>query len=316
MMRKALIHLDFPAKHLVVLRERYPELQFVINKEKDGLLKQLEDTEVLITFQCTKEMVAGAPKLKWIQGVSAGIDAMPLEEITSREIILTNGKGIHGTHMAEYALAAMISLARNLHLVFRNQTKRKWERDILQGEIFGATVGILGLGSIGKEVAKKASLMGMKVIGLKNTPESMEYVDHVYGPEEMDEVFIESDYVINLLPHTQQTHGIINKRHFQLMKETACFINMGRGRTVNEEDLIEALQNDEIRALFTDVFEEEPLPEESPLWEMENVVITPHICGESYKYMDHAMEIIEHNLKVYLYKKGEMINLVDFNSGY
>jgi phosphoglycerate dehydrogenase-like enzyme len=217
--------------------------------------------------------------------------------------------------MSEYAIWAMISLARNTHILMRNQIGGKWDKKVFQGEINGSTVGILGLGSIGQEIARKASLLGMHVIGVKSNPQDVDYVDKVYGEEGMAEVFKESDYVINLLPSTKKTEKIVDMRYFSLMKEKACFINMGRGTTVNENDLIRALQEKKFRAMVSDVFENEPLSEDSPLWKMDNVILTPHICGPSPKYNERSMEIIEHNLKAYL-SGGDMINIVDPAKGY
>lgn len=316
-MTKALINFEFPETQANRLRNRFAELDLSTVSDRQALLERLGDCEVLIPFfECTREMLDAAPGLKWVQAISAGVDYMPLEEIKRRGILLTNGRGIHTIHMAEYAVAAMVGLARNFHLMFRNQMRKKWDRAVPQGEINGSVAGIIGLGAIGKEIAKRASFFGMKVLGVKSRPEPVESVDEVYGEEGMEEVFKKSDYVINLLPYTPQTEKMIDKRFFGLMKESACFINIGRGKTVNEPDLVEALRGGKIRAMVSDVYFEEPLPEGSPLWEMENVVITPHICGVSPKYMERATDIIEHNLEVYLRGEGEMINVVDLERGY
>jgi phosphoglycerate dehydrogenase-like enzyme len=218
--------------------------------------------------------------------------------------------------MAEYAVAAMISLARNFHLMYRNQLEGKWDRSVAQDEIHGCTAGIIGLGSIGQEIARKASMLGMRVLGVKNTPGPQEGVDEVYGPEQMGDVFRQSDYVINLLPDTRATRGLIDKAFFSLMRPSACFINLGRGSTVNQADLIDALRTKMIRAAVSDVYEEEPLPADSPLWQMENVILTPHIAGASPQYLRRAMEIIRHNLEAYLSSSGRMINVVDPAQGY
>ena len=284
-----------------------------------GELKScLPDTEILVTLFAfpDAELIELAPRLRWIQALTAGIDFYPLSKIKERDILLTCGRGIHKIYMAEYAIAAMINLARNFHLMFRNQLRSKWDRSISQDEIHGKTVGILGLGSIGQEIACKAFVLGMRVIGVKNTPQPLESVDHVYGPAEMEEVFKQSDFVINLLPNTASTSGLIDKTFFALMKKSACFINLGRGSTINQADLIDALQMKLFRALVSDVYEKEPLPEDSPLWQLENVILTPHVAGVSSKYLERALSIIRHNLKVYVGHSGEMINVVDLTRGY
>jgi phosphoglycerate dehydrogenase-like enzyme len=261
-------------------------------------------------------MIQLAPKLKWIQALTAGVDFLPLSQIKDQDIMLTCGRGIHKIYIAEYAIAAMINLARNFHQMFGNQLKAKWDRTVSQDEIHGRVAGIIGLGSIGQEIARKASVLGMRVIGVKNDPQPLPGVDRVYGPAEMAEVFKQSDYVINLLPGTPTTGHLIDKKFFGSMRRSACFINLGRGSTVNQADLIDALRTKTIRALVSDVYEQEPLPEDSPLWHLDNVILTPHIAGVSPQYLDRALDIIRHNLPVYLSQSGEMMNIVDFTRGY
>ena len=316
-MPQVLIHFDLPEPYMRRLQENFPMLAFDICTDGKQLLEKLRHAEILLTFiRCNHEILAAAPELKWVQAISAGVDYMDMAEIRRRGILVTNGRGIHKIHMAEFALAAMIDLARGFHLMFRNQMQKKWDRSVPQGEIYGATVGILGLGAIGLEIAKKAAFMGMRVIGVKRSPEPQEFVEEVYGQDEMGVVFSKSDYVINLLPSTAGTEKLIDRRCFDLMKPSACFINIGRGRTVNEQDLIDVLQRKKIRALVSDVYYTEPLPPDSPLWELDNVILTPHICGASPRYMERAMQIIEHNLNVYVGGKGQMINVVDVEAGY
>ena len=317
-MNKLAVYFNPPegfTKHLSDITDKF-EISICTNR--DELESCLPDTEVLIAlFSFPDEnIIRRASKLRWIQALTAGVDFYPLSRIKEKKIILTCGRGIHKIYIAEYAVAAMINLARNFHLVFRNQLKGKWDRSIAQDEINGKIVGILGLGAIGREIARKANILGMRVIGVKTRPQLMEAVDHVYDPSEMEEVFRQSDYVINLLPDTKETRGLIDKRFFAMMKKSACFINLGRGTTVNQADLIEALQLKMFRALVSDVYEEEPLPEDNPLWRMENVILTPHIAGVSPKYLERAIDIVRHNLKVYVSQAGEMMNVVDLTRGY
>ncbi|MEJ2166730.1 MAG: D-2-hydroxyacid dehydrogenase [Desulfobacterales bacterium] len=307
-----------PEEFLTQLKDISGEFEVIVCKKRDELKSYLPRTEILITLfaRPDAEMIRLAPNLKWIQSLSAGVDFFPLDEIKKQGIVLTCGRGIHKIYIAEYAVAAMVNLARNLHLMLRNQLAGKWDRSIAQDEIHGRTAGIVGLGSIGREIARKASMLGMRVIGVKQTPRPIEGVDHVYGPMEMGEVFKQSDYVVNLLPATKETRGLIDKTYFALMHKSACFINLGRGATVNQADLIDALCTKTIRAAVCDVYEEEPLPADSLLWQLENVILTPHVAGVSPQYLQRAMEIIRHNLNVYLSGSGQMINVVDLSRGY
>jgi len=317
-MNKLVVYFRASEEFMNHLKNFSNNFEIIMCKGPDKLQSHLPKTEILVTLFNSPDakMIQQAPRLKWIQALTAGVDSFPLNQIKKQNILLTNGRGIHKIHIAEYAIAAMITLARNFHLMFRNQLKNKWDRSVPQDEINGRTVGIIGLGAIGQEIARKASILGMRVIGVKHNPHPLEGVQHVYSPAQMESVFKKSDYVINLLPDTPDSKSLIDKTMFAAMKKTACFINLGRGPTVNQTDLIEALQKKKIRALFSDVYAEEPLPEDSPLWEMENVVLTPHIAGVSPKYLERGMDILRHNLPVYVTSSGEMINVVDLDRGY
>jgi phosphoglycerate dehydrogenase-like enzyme len=312
------VYFDPPQDFITHLGNISDNIQIIVCTNRDDLKNCLPETEILVTLLSwpDAEMIDLAPKLKWIQALTAGVDFFPLSEIREQGIILTCGRGIHKIYMAEYAIAAMINLARNFHLMFNNQLKANWDRSVPQDEIHGRVAGIIGLGSIGQEIARKASILGMRVIGVKNNPGPLQGVDHVYGPAEMKEVFRKSDYVINLLPGTPATRGLIDKKLFSSMRRSACFINLGRGSTVNQADLIDALQTNTIRALVSDVYEVEPLPGDSPLWHLDNVILTPHIAGISPQYLERALDIIRHNLQVYVNQSGEMMNVVDLSRGY
>jgi len=316
--KKILVDFDLGEDRVEQLKKGCGGCDVALCTDRALFAEQLRDTEILVTFlhPITAEMIDDAPGLRWIQALTAGVDMLPLDTLRKRGIIITSGRGIHKIFMAEYAIAAMVNLARNFHLMFRNQMEGRWDRSVPQGEIYGSTLGILGLGSIGREIAKRASCFGMRVIGAKRTPQPVECVEHVYGFGEMKEIFRQSDYVINLLPDTAETREVVDKGCFDLMKETACFINMGRGATVKEADLVEALQKGAIRGLVSDVFTVEPLPEDSPLWTLDNAILTPHICGVSLKYVERGMDIILRNMEVYLTGSGTMESVVDLARGY
>ncbi len=319
-MRKIVIHaptyLNAKREPVEALLQPAEDWQVIMVHKPDELEKVIEDAEILVTHPCPKEIILKGRKLKWLQALSVGVDAFPLETLIANGVIITNGKGIHSIHMAEYAIAALVCLARSIHVMMRHQFEHTWNRKIPQGEIYGATLGILGLGTIGREVARKADLMGMRIIGMKTSPSPVPHVEKVIDLTQIDRLFTDSDYIINLLPGTAHTEHLIDQRLLSLMKPEACLINMGRGSTVKQDDLIEILKARRIRAFWSDVFEEEPLPENDPLWQMDNVVITPHMCGESTKYMQKAMTIIEHNLKVYQTGEGTMMNMIDPAKGY
>jgi len=221
-MTHALIAFDLAEHHVRHLRDTYPKVDFAQSTVNEELFNHLPRTEILLAFfLCTRRMLAAAPRLKWIQAISAGVDYMALDEIRRRGILLTNGRGIHKIHMAEFTLAAMISLARGFHIMFRNQLQKRWDRNVPQQEIHGATLGIVGLGAIGGAIAEKAAMMGMHVIGVRRRPGPFPHVEQVYGPDEMGPVFQRSDYVVNLLPYTPETEKLIDRRYFTQTTPTA-----------------------------------------------------------------------------------------------
>ena len=315
-MSTILIFHQIPEPHRLAIEKICPEHEVIICSKRRSLYDHLPEAEVLMTFKLDQDMLQNAPRLKWVQSFSTGVDNLPLAQLRQKSIILTSTRGIHRIQMAEYGIAAMINLARNCPQMFHNQVNRRWDRNVTQNEIYGAWLGILGLGDIGREIARKAKLFGMHVLGVKRQPEPVVDVEAVYDLSQIQKIFQKCDYIINLLPRTADTVGVINKSCFNLMKPDAAFINMGRGTTVNQDDLIQALQAQKIKGMVSDVFAKEPLPPESPLWSMSNVIITPHIAGNSKFYEDKAMLIIRHNLKAYVQKDREMLNVFDYSRGY
>ncbi|MFA6939943.1 MAG: NAD(P)-dependent oxidoreductase [Clostridiaceae bacterium] len=240
-MIKALVDLKMDQKNIDRIKET-PGYEFIITKDKEEAEKYIEQCQVYISFAPKEKYIEMGKNLKWVAALSAGVDYIPLDLIKSKNIILTNGSGIHKTHMAEYTISMMIALSRNLSSIEKNNRKKIWDADITQDQIFGKTVGILGLGSIGSEIAKYSKLLGMRVIGAKRNISDMEYVDKIYGQDEMEKVFSISDFVVNVLPYTAETHKIIDLKYLSKMKSKSYYINIGRVKTTNEEDLIKILK--------------------------------------------------------------------------
>lgn len=287
-------------------------------QNREEFLASAQNADVLFVYweNPPKEYFETAQNLKWYATCMAGVNALPLDVIQKKGYILTNGRGLYDIHMAEYAIGMMILDVRNLDQCVKNQEKKVWQMPP-QNQIYGKCLGILGLGSIGQEVAKKASAMGMRVIGTKRNQQAVPFVDAVYAADEIDEIFKESDYVINLMPQTSETAGSIGKRQFERMKPSACIINMGRGSAVVEAELVAALNEGVFRRYISDVFVVEPLPSDSVLWEMENVLITPHICGPNETLLDKAYPLFKHNLQAFLDgRKDEMKNVYSYTRGY
>ena len=300
-----------------MLEKEFPEISFRFCTSEEELLRALPDAELLIGTHVRDYMLDVAPNLKFIQSFFAGMDHYNLKRMEQSGIVVANARGLAVSNFSEWVIGAMIMMARSFNLIAKNNARKVWFKPE-QGEIAGRTLGILGLGAIGREVAKKASLLGMHVIAVKRTPgEQSEGVSELFMQAQMDEVLERSDFVVNLLPHTPETHELIDRRSFARMKPTASFINPGRGKTVKEADMIEALQNKTIKNCMLDVYYNEPLQEDSPLWDMENVFITPHVAGENVDYVEKGLPIIRHNLACYLSGNyGDMMNIVSSERGY
>jgi phosphoglycerate dehydrogenase-like enzyme len=203
----------------------------------------------------------------------------------------------------------MLALNRKFPMLVRNQDRRVWDSRP-SPLLYKKNVGILGLGVIGQEIARKCKAFGMTVYGIDLLKIKIDSVDYAYGPQELIEVLREVDYFINVVPSTAETQNMIGAREFAAMKPTAFFINVGRGETVDEDALIQALKAEKIAGAALDVFHQEPLPEDHPLWGMPNMIITPHVAGKSDIYSDQVLPIFEENLQRYL--QGERRDLINF----
>jgi D-2-hydroxyacid dehydrogenase (NADP+) len=284
----------------------------VLRAKLDALLAQ---TEVIYGFAPPSKLIARAPRLRWINAISAGVDAFLIPDIIESPVLLTNSRGIHGVQVSETVFMMVLMLAKGAPSFLRQQAERKWQRAV-PGVLHLKTIGILGLGVIGREVARRARAFGMRVIAVeaKATGETDD-VDSVFPPDRLTEVLSQSDYVVVTLPLTPETSKLIGEPELRAMKKTAYLVNVARGGIIDEDALSRALTGRWIAGAGLDVFTTEPLPQESPLWELPNVVITPHIAGDREDYHTLAANLFCENLKRYL-EGRELINLVDKRRGY
>lgn len=258
---------------------------------------------------------AGAPRLRWIQLTSAGMDRAARSGLVESEFMLTSASGLHATPIGEYVLLVMLMFAKGAPKFVRAQDRREWVRYMPQ-ELFGKTVGIVGLGHIGGEVARLAKALGCRVIAMRRSESSAdERVDAFVPRSELPRLLGESDYVVLSIPLTDETRHMIGEAELRAMKPSAVLINIARGAVVDEAALVRALKDGTIAGAGLDVFEQEPLPPESELWGMENVVLSPHISGGTEIYNQRATGIFCDNLRRYL--AGEpLLNLADASRGY
>jgi len=275
------------------------------------------EAEVLVSFgqDITEETLFHFPKLRWIQVMSAGIDHLPLQAMAGRGIALTNARGAHHIQMSEHILWSILTIMRQGQLSIRHQVRKLWKPEVRIEELYGKTVCIVGAGSIGEDVAKKCRAFGMTVWGITHSVKNHLAYDRIGMIHDLTAFLEMSDIVVAIVPLTAETFGMFNKDVFSHMKPGSYFINVARGAVVDESALVEALNTDKIRAAALDVFVKEPLPQNSPFWEMENVVLTPHIAGRSPHYVERTFEIFNKNLKVYP-DFSQMLNHIDISRGY
>ena len=257
------------------------------------------------------EVLTFADRLEWVQSGWAGVDQLCRPGLR-RDYVLTNAKGIFGSLISEYVMTYLFAFERRVFSMRSNQMKRHW-KPLSYRRAKDITLGIIGLGSIGRELALTARHFGIRVIGLNRSGKPCEAVEEVYTVNELKAFLKEPDYVVLTLPATRQTNNFINFEALRMMKSSAVLINVGRGNSLNEADLVSALSEGVISGAVLDVFEDEPLVPESPLWQMPNVYITPHMAATSFP--EDIAEIFIENYRRFR-RKNTLLHLVDFELGY
>lgn len=305
-------------KHRTRLRERYPDSTFIFSRDMDEARQHIDNAQILMTFgeDLTDELIDEASRLKWIMVLSAGVDKMPFKVINDRNIMVTNARGIHKYPMAEYAISMLLQVNRQAKQMMENEKANKWDRSVRMQEMTGKTMLIAGTGAIGQEVARLARAFRMNVNGVSRSGRSVEYFDRTVKQDELESVLPGTDYVVSVLPSTSETKHFFTYDHFRIMPDHTVFLNMGRGDVVQEKTILKAVREGELAHAVLDVFEEEPLPEDHPFWQEENVTVTPHLSGVSPFYQKRALEIFEENLQTYLNGGTDYVNKMDVTRGY
>jgi phosphoglycerate dehydrogenase-like enzyme len=283
----------------------------------------LAEAEVLFTSTVIPpDIAAHAPKLRWVQITAAGAEGLLDSEMVRSGITLTTASGIHAVPIGEYVMGVMLAFAKGLPAAMRAQAERTW-RPYLAEELHGKTVGILGLGAIGGYVAKLAKADGMRVLAIRRSVRrraagrkaGIVDVDELLPPSDLPDLLSQADYVVIAVPLTPESRGLIGERELRTMRPTARLINISRGALIDEAALVRALKEGWIAGAALDVFQQEPLPGDSELWGMDNVILTPHISGGTPVYMERAVALFCDNLRRYL--AGEPLrNAVDLQRGY
>ena len=305
------------------LRREFPDLEVDQLNSYENVEQHIADVEILFGISIRPEQFVAARKLRWIHSQAAAVHQLMFPELVNSDVIITNARDVHGPVVAEQVIAMMFALAKRIPAAVRFQQKHVWGQDAFSSgrshsrELAGATLGLVGLGSIGRNVAKHGSALGMRVIAVREHPEKEkpQYVDEVLPTSKLQELLTQSDYVVLSTPVTPETKGMIGAPQLAAMKPDAFLLNVGRGPLIDEAALVEILRRNKIGGAALDVFEQEPLPPESPLWDLEDLLITPHTAGISEKMWERHYVLFSDNLRRYL--SGQpLLGLVDKRSGY
>lgn len=307
----------------VRLHQDFPTVEATQQSTYEGIEPYLRDAEVIISWSLRPEQFKAATRLRWIHSPAAAVHQLMFPELINSDVVLTNAREVHGPVVAEHVMALIFALAKCLPQAVRSQQRHVWAQAAMwhghprPRELAGATLGLVGMGSIARAIAKHASNLDMRVIAVREHPEkgSPEGVQQVFAPSQLDELLAQSDYVVLATPVTPRTTHMLDAARLAKMKSDACLINVGRGPLVDEEALAHALREKIIGGAALDVFEAEPLPADSPLWDLENLLITPHTAGLTEKLWERHYASISENLHRYL--KGEPLHsVVDKRQGY
>jgi len=296
-----------------------PGYQVLVTTDRATIEQRLNEIEIVFKSFPT-DLIAQAPNLRWLQQWGAGVDGlMGRPEIVALEhLTITTGSGIHAVPITEHIFGFLLAFGRGIHRAVRNQAHKQWQSPTWDQlfELPGKTMVLIGVGAIGERTAQIATALGMRVLGVRRDPTvAAAGVEAMYHPDQLLEVLSQADFVVSTVPLTPATHQLIGERELRAMKSTAYLVNIGRGATVDEAALIRALQEGWIAGAGLDVCAVEPLPATSPLWDMENVIITAHYAGATPLYDARAMPIFLDNLQRYL--AGQPLhNVVDKQLGY
>jgi phosphoglycerate dehydrogenase-like enzyme len=305
------------------LRSEFPEVEVAQLNSYENIEQHIANVEILFGISLRPEQFVAATKLRWIHSQAAAVHQLMFPELVNSDVIITNARDVHGPVVAEQVVAMMFALAKRIPAAVRFQQNHEWGQDAFSSgrshsrELAGATLGLVGLGSIGRNVAKHASALGMRVIAVREHPEKEkpQYVHQVLPTSKLQELLAQSDYVVLSTPVTAETTGMIGRQQLATMKPEAFLLNVGRGPLIDEAALADVLREHKIGGAALDVFDQEPLPPDSALWDLEDLLITPHTAGISEKMWERHYVLFSDNLRRYL--SGQpLLGLVDKRSGY
>jgi phosphoglycerate dehydrogenase-like enzyme len=312
-----------PRRFVDALRAEFTQHTFTDTWDFDGIRRLIVDADAAFIPNLTRDMLASAPRLRWIQSPAVGVGHMLFPEMIASPVVITCARGIRARAIAEHVIGVAIALARQLHTAIRRQAQHRWAQDELESDtsaiytLQGLRMGVVGLGSIGCEVARLAAALGMRVSAVRRRAihTSATGLDEVLPPERLADLLAASDVVVLAAPHTSSTDRIIGARELAQMKPGALLVNISRGTLVDDDALVAALRSGRLGGAALDVFTREPLASESPYWDLPNVIVTPHTSGAMADYWTPLVALFSENLR--RFERGEpLLNVVDKKAGY
>ncbi len=316
-----LVLADPAERELAMLERLPPSTSIAVGNKPEAFQKLAPEAQVLLNWSTGRKLIEQvfplAPKLEWVHSRAAGLDSLLFPALVDSPVPVTNGRGVFSQSLGEFALGAILYFAKDFRRMIRNQMAGRWEQFDVE-EIRGRTMGIVGYGDIGRACSSRAQAMGMKVLALRRRPELSTgdtYIAKSYGFGELHEMLAQCDYVVASAPLTAQTRHMINDAAFAVMKKTAVVMNIGRGPVIDEAALIRALESGRIRGAALDVFEQEPLADDSPLYKLENVLLSPHCSDHTSDWLDQAMEFFIDQFTRFATGQ-QLLNIVDKRAGY
>ena len=303
----------FVEEYKALLEKNVPEADFMICTNREEMEKYAPEAEIaLVGMTFPQDLFKRMPKLEWVQALAAGVESYIQNAEQFKRIPVCRITGAFGKYMAEYVLAYVLYFCQNIPRVLKAQREKKWDPFRMEF-IHQKTLGVMGLGHIGKEVAQKARAAGMRVVSWDMARADAPYVERQFGSREMRDFLKETDFVVLTLPATPATKNLAGRDFFKAMKKTAYLINICRGAIVDENTLVEALRSGQIAGAVIDAMKEEPLPKENPLWDCPNLIVTAHISGPSLP--EDMVEIFKENFRRFL-RKEPLLGLIDFSRGF
>lgn len=315
---KVVLRVDLEERYLRRLRDDFPEVEFQTATKPEELDSALAAADAIVGGQpLSAEQLAAAGRLRWVQVTSAGVEEWVTPELSRHQLVLANFSGINAPNIADHVLALILAFARGLKPLLERQQRREWgDDDPPTFEPPGQTLGIVGLGDIGESLAQKAAGLGMRVLAFaRHHHDPPPGVERVLTGDALPDLLAESDHVVLCLPLTDATEQIIGREELERMRRSAYLYNIGRGALIDQDALIAALREGRIAGAGLDVTEPEPLPPDSPLWDLPNVIITGHTAGTTPLLWDRGIELLIDNLRRFLADE-ELRNVVDTKAGY